>query len=109
MEYTTVDRIDEQMARLEERLQHTSVPLAEEKRVLEDIKKLRQSRVCIVDNVAPTRGKAESLRRCQKVHLTIAAESCRLVAAQHTRFNAYRRTSSLVSMCRPVWRSTTRS
>ncbi len=45
MEYTTVEKIDEQMARLESRLQHTSMPLAEEKKVLEDIKKLRASRV----------------------------------------------------------------
>jgi uncharacterized coiled-coil DUF342 family protein len=45
MEYTTVEKIDEQMARLEQRLQHTSMPLTEEKKVLDDIKKLRASRV----------------------------------------------------------------
>ena len=45
MEYTTVDKIDEQMQRLETKLQHTSVSIQEEKKILDDIKKLRQSRV----------------------------------------------------------------
>ncbi len=45
MEYTSVEKIDEAIARMEGRLQHSSMPLAEEKRVLEDIKKLRASRV----------------------------------------------------------------
>lgn len=45
MEYTSVEKIDEAIARMEGRLQHSSMPLAEEKRVLEGIKKLRASRV----------------------------------------------------------------
>ena len=45
MEYTSVEKIDEAISRMEGRLQHSSMPLAEEKRVLEDIKKLRASRV----------------------------------------------------------------
>ena len=40
-----MEKIDEALARMEGRLQHSSMPLAEEKRVLEDIKKLRASRV----------------------------------------------------------------
>lgn len=47
MEYTTVEKIDEQMQRLETKLQHTSVSIQEEKKILDDIKKLRQSRVHI--------------------------------------------------------------
>lgn len=45
MEYTTVEKIDEQMQRLEMKLQHTSVSIQEEKKILDDIKKLRASRV----------------------------------------------------------------
>ncbi len=39
-----VEQIDEQIARLEERVNHSSLTLNEEKRCLEDIKKLKQSR-----------------------------------------------------------------
>lgn len=45
MEYTSVEKIDEAMAKLEQKLQHTSMPLSEEKKVLDDIKKMRASRV----------------------------------------------------------------
>lgn len=45
MEYTSVEKIDEAIARLESQLQHSSMPLAQEKKILEDIKKLRASRV----------------------------------------------------------------
>lgn len=42
--YTTVGKIDEQIAKLEDKLQHTSLSLAEEKKTVEDVKKLRESR-----------------------------------------------------------------
>jgi uncharacterized coiled-coil DUF342 family protein len=45
MEYTTVEKIDEQLRRMESQLQHTSMPLAEEKKIVENMEKLRKSRV----------------------------------------------------------------
>ena len=45
MEYTSVEKIDGAIKRLEDELQHSSMPLAQEKKFLEDIKKLRASRV----------------------------------------------------------------
>lgn len=44
LKFTTVDAIDDAIAKLEYRLEHNSLSLNEEKKVLEDIKKLRQSR-----------------------------------------------------------------
>lgn len=46
MEYTTVEKIDDQLQRMESQLQHTSMPLAEEKKVVDNMEKLRKSRVC---------------------------------------------------------------
>lgn len=42
-----VEQIDEAIARLEERVNHSTLSLNEEKRILEDIKKLKQSRASV--------------------------------------------------------------
>lgn len=48
MEYTTVEKIDEQLRRMESQLQHTSMPLTEEKKIVDNMEKLRKSRVCFI-------------------------------------------------------------
>lgn len=40
-EYLTVDQVDEAIARLEQRMTHTSMSLNEEKKAIEDIKRLK--------------------------------------------------------------------
>lgn len=47
LKFTTVEAIDERIAELEERVNHSSLSLNEEKRILEDIKKLKQSRATV--------------------------------------------------------------
>jgi hypothetical protein len=47
MKFTTVEAIDEAIAAAEYRMEHHSLSLGEEKRVLEDIKKLRGSRTLV--------------------------------------------------------------
>ncbi len=42
-----MEAIDERIAELEERVNHSSLSLNEEKRILEDIKKLKQSRATV--------------------------------------------------------------
>jgi uncharacterized coiled-coil DUF342 family protein len=42
--FPTVEKIDEQIKSLENRVAHTTMSLPEEKKILEDMKKLRQSR-----------------------------------------------------------------
>jgi uncharacterized coiled-coil DUF342 family protein len=47
MKFTTVEAIDEAIEKLEERMQHSSLSLTEEKKVLEDIRKLKASRAAV--------------------------------------------------------------
>lgn len=47
MKFTTVEAIDEAIAAAEYRMEHHSLSLGEEKKVLEDIKKLRGSRAMV--------------------------------------------------------------
>lgn len=44
LEYMTVDKIDDQLRRLEHRMAHSSQSLQEEKKTLEDMKRLKASR-----------------------------------------------------------------
>lgn len=44
LEYMTVDKIDEQLRRLEHRMAHSSQSLSEEKKTLDDMKRLKASR-----------------------------------------------------------------
>lgn len=44
MKFTTVEAIDEQIAKLEHRVQHSTLSLNEEKAILDDIRKLKNSR-----------------------------------------------------------------
>ena len=44
LEYMTVDKIDEQLRRLDHRMAHSSMSLQEEKRTLDDMKRLKASR-----------------------------------------------------------------
>lgn len=44
LEYMTVDKIDEQIRRLEHRMAHSSMSLQEEKKTMEDMKRLKASR-----------------------------------------------------------------
>ncbi len=44
LEYMTIDKIDEQLRRLEHRMAHSSQSLQEEKKTLEDMKRLKASR-----------------------------------------------------------------
>lgn len=47
MKFTSVEQIDEAIAQLEHRVQHSSLTLNEEKRVLEDIRALTKSRAAV--------------------------------------------------------------
>lgn len=47
MKYTTIEQIDEAIEKLEEILQHSSLSLNEEKKTLEDIRKLKASRATV--------------------------------------------------------------
>ena len=47
MKYTTVEQIDEAIEGLESRIQHSSLSLNEEKKVLDDIRKLKASRAAV--------------------------------------------------------------
>ena len=47
MKFTTVEQIDEAIAQLEHRVQHSSLTLNEEKKVLEDIRALTKSRAAV--------------------------------------------------------------
>ncbi|KAG7667236.1 hypothetical protein NADE_002968 [Nannochloris sp. 'desiccata'] len=47
MKYTTVEQIDEAIQKYEERVQHSSLSLNEEKKILDDIRKLKASRAAV--------------------------------------------------------------
>lgn len=47
MKFTTIEQIDEAIEKLEEELQHSSLSLNEEKKTLEDIRKLKASRATV--------------------------------------------------------------
>ncbi|KAL3151875.1 hypothetical protein ABBQ38_012836 [Trebouxia sp. C0009 RCD-2024] len=57
LEYMTVDKIDDQLRRLEHRMAHSSQSLQEEKKTLEDMKRLKASR----STVAQYNGRFEKL------------------------------------------------
>lgn len=65
--YLTVDKINEQIANLENRVAHTTMTLQEEKRVLEDIKKLKQQR----DTVGTYNARLEKLNADDEVRTQI--------------------------------------
>ena len=47
MKFTTIEQIDEAIEKLEKELQHSSLSLNEEKKTLEDIRKLKASRATV--------------------------------------------------------------
>jgi uncharacterized coiled-coil DUF342 family protein len=49
MKFTTVEQIDEAIQKYEERVQHSSLSLNEEKKILDDIRKLKTSRAAVGD------------------------------------------------------------
>ncbi|KAK9806457.1 hypothetical protein WJX73_009668 [Symbiochloris irregularis] len=49
-EYMTVDQVDDAISRLENRMAHTSMSLQEEKKAMEDIKRLKASRATVAQH-----------------------------------------------------------
>lgn len=49
LQYTSVEKIDEQIAKLEDMQQHSSLSIAEEKKVVENIRALRASRASVAE------------------------------------------------------------
>jgi uncharacterized coiled-coil DUF342 family protein len=70
MKYTTVDQIDEAIQKYEERVQHSSLSLNEEKKILDDIRKLKASRAAVGDYSS----KLESLTQDDTTRSGIQAE-----------------------------------
>ena len=70
MKYTTVEQIDEAIQRYEERVQHSSLSLNEEKKILDDIRKLKTSRAAVGDYST----KLESLAQDDTTRSGIQAE-----------------------------------
>ncbi|KAK9804196.1 hypothetical protein WJX72_000615 [[Myrmecia] bisecta] len=65
--YTSVEQVDEQIRKLEHKHEHTSLTLAEEKKLLEDLKRLRASR----GTVQQYNDRLESLHTDENVRIQI--------------------------------------
>jgi len=70
MKYTTVEQIDEAIQKYEDRVQHSSLSLSEEKKILDDIRKLKASRAAVGDYSS----KLESLAQDDTTRSGIQAE-----------------------------------